>query len=197
MDNFLLAFIPIFVTVDAIGTLPIYVSLTHDFNEKIKKKIIFESLVTALCLSIGFIFLGKIIFKALGITMGDFMVAGGLILFCIAILDLLKPEKERRMPPDELGAVPLGTPLIAGPAVLTTVLMSVDQYGLPATLTAVSVNIALAGVVFTCADRLIKVLGKAGASALSKVMALLLAAIAIMMIRKGLYQILVLENVFR
>ena len=125
------------------------------------------------------------------------MVAGGVILFCIAILDLLKPGKERRMPPQEMGAVPLGTPLIAGPAVLTTSLMLVDQYGLSVTLVAVSVNILLAGLTFNCADTLIRVLGKAGASALSKVMALLLAAIAIMMVRKGLYQILVLENVFR
>lgn len=182
----LLAFVSVFVAVDAIGVLPIFVSLTHHLKPKEKRRVIFQSLWTALSLAVCFIFLGKGLFRLLGITVGDFMVAGGAILFCIAIMDLLRPGKQRRMPSEDLGAVPIGTPLIVGPAVLTTSLMIVDQYGVVPTLVSVTVNVLLTGLVFSFSGRLIKVLGKSGAAALSKIMALLLGAIAVMMIRKGI-----------
>lgn len=190
MRNILLAFVPLFVAVDALGVLPIFVTLTHGLSIKKKRTVIYQSILTALCLAVSFIFLGKAVFKFLGITIGDFMIAGGAILFCIAIIDILNPGKEHRFPSKELGAVPLGTPLIVGPAVLTTSLMIVPEYGLGATLISVSLNVLLAGFVFYCSEVLIKILGKAGSKALSKVMALLLAAIAIMMVRKGILQIL-------
>ncbi len=189
--SFLLAFIPIFVAVDAVGTLPIFISLTLGIDQKRKKVIIAQSIITALCLAIGFIFLGKIVFRFLGITMGDFMVAGGIILFCIAIMDLLSSGKERRVPAEELGAVPIGTPLIVGPGVLTTSLMIIDSYGFAPTILAVLANVLLAGGIFTFSDQLIKILGKSGSRALSKVMALLLASIAVMMIRRGLMQLFI------
>ncbi len=190
MIDLLAAFIPIFVAVDAIGTLPIYVSLTQGIKSEDKKRIILQSIATALCLAIGFIALGRLIFKFLGITMGDFMIAGGAILFCIAILDIVNPTKQKPLPVDELGAVPLGTPLIVGPGVLTTCLMMVDQHGLSPTILAVLMNILIAGMVFYFADHMIRIFGQSGSRALSKVMALLLAAIAIMMIRKGIFQAL-------
>jgi multiple antibiotic resistance protein len=120
--------------------------------------------------------------------MGDFMIAGGAILFCLAITDIISPVKERRIPGTELGAVPLGTPLIVGPAVLTTSMVIISQYGLLATLVSVLVNIVLAGVIFSSSSVLLKVLGEAGSKALSKIMSLLLAAIAVMLARKGLAQ---------
>lgn len=190
MKEFLLAFIPIFVAVDAIGLLPIFASLTEGLDKARRQKIIVQSIITALCLAITFVIMGREVFKFLGITVPDFMIAGGGILFCIAILDLLTQSKERRLPPDELGAVPIGTPLIVGPAVLTTSLITVDQHGTGIALCAVLLNILLAGVVFSFADRLISVLGKTGAQALSKVLSLFLAAIAIMMIRRGVLEII-------
>jgi len=188
VKNILLSFIPIFVAVDAIGVLPIFVSLTEGIDEKKKAKIIAQSVVTASCLAVGFIFLGKAVFKVLGVEMGDFMIAGGAILFCLAITDIINPVKERRIPGQELGAVPLGTPLIVGPAVLTTSIVIISQYGLAATLISVLVNIVLAGVIFSLSGVVIKVLGEAGSKALSKVASLLLAAIAVMLARKGLTQ---------
>jgi multiple antibiotic resistance protein len=182
----LLSFIPIFVAVDAIGVLPIFVSLTEGIEPRQKTKIIIQSMFTALCLAVGFIFLGKAVFKLLGITIGDFMVAGGAILFSLAVIDIINPVKRRRIPDKELGAVPLGTPLIVGPAVLTTSMVIISQYGLLATIISVYVNIFLAGVIFYLSSVLIEVLGEAGSKALSKIMSLLLAAIAVMMIRKGI-----------
>jgi len=188
--NIALAFIPLFVAVDAIGIAPIFVSLTVHLEQKDKNKIILQSMLTAICLAIGFIFLGKAVFKLMGITIGDFMVAGGSILFCIAIIDILSQTKQRHIPADELGAVPLGTPLIVGPAVLTTSMLIVSQYGLSATIISVIVNILLAGLILKLSSFLIKALGESGSKALSKIMSLLLASIAVMLIRKGVSQII-------
>jgi len=185
LRNILLSFIPLFVAVDAIGVMPIFVSLTEGLNNKEKTKIIIQSMLTAFLLAISFILVGRVIFKLLGITMGDFMVAGGAVLFCIAIIDLANPTKERRIPDEDLGAVPLGTPLIVGPAVLATSLLMISEYGLTATVLSVIANILVAGFVFRMSVILIKVFGKAGTKALSKIMSLFLAAIAVMLIRKG------------
>ncbi|MDD5006270.1 MAG: MarC family protein [Candidatus Omnitrophica bacterium] len=184
-NNYLLAFIPIFVAVDAIGVLPIFISLTEGIKKINKRRIILNSSITAIILAVAFIFLGKAVFKVLGITIGDFMIAGGFILFCIAIRDILIPGKQHRVAPKELGAVPLGIPLIVGPAVLTTSLILIAEYGMAATLVSVVANVVLAGLIFMSSDILIKILGENGTRALSKVTSLLLAAIAVMMIRKG------------
>jgi len=184
--NIVLSFIAIFVAVDAIGVLPIFISLTEGMSQKEITQVILQSALTALCLATGFVFLGKGVFHLLGITMGDFMIAGGAILFCLAITDIINPVKKRRVPSKDLGVVPLGTPLIVGPAVLTTSMVIISQYGLLATLISVVANILLAGAIFASASVLIKVLGEAGSKALSKITSLLLAAIAVMLIRKGL-----------
>jgi len=175
--DILLSFISIFVAVDAVGVLPIFVSLTEGTEPSERTRIIIESMLTAICLAVGFIFLGKALFRILGITIGDFMIAGGAILFCLAITDIINPVKKRRIPGQQLGAVPLGTPLIVGPAVLTTCLVMISQYGLLATLISALANILLAGMIFNLSSVLMKVLGEAGSKALSKIMSLLLAAI--------------------
>ena len=186
LRDILLSFIPLFVAVDAIGVLPIFVSLTEGLTSKEKNKIIIQSMFTASLLAIGFIYIGKLVFKLLGIELGDFMVAGGAVLFCIAIIDIINPTKDRRMPAKDLGAVPLGTPLIVGPAVLTTTLLIISEYGLLPTVISVIANILVAGLIFSGSIWLIKVLGEAGTKALSKIMSLLLAAIAVMLMRKGI-----------
>ncbi len=190
MKNILLAFIPIFVAVDAMGLLPVFVSLTQGIKRKEKVEVIIQSMVTALCLAVSFIFLGKVVFRLLSITVGDFMVAGGAILFCIAIVDIMNPVKHHRVPGETLGAVPLGTPLIVGPAVLATSLIMIEEYGIYATLISVLLNILLVGLVFVFSDVLLKSLGVAGSRALSKVTSLLLGAIAVMLIRKGIMLVL-------
>ncbi len=114
------------------------------------------------------------------------MIAGGAILFCLAISDVLNPVKERRRPDANLGAVPLGTPLIVGPAVLTTSMVIISEYGFWPTVISVLLNIALAGLIFASSGGFMRVIGEAGTKALSKIASLLLAAIAVMLIRKGL-----------
>ena len=192
--DILLAFIPLFVAVDAIGVLPMFISLTKDIERKERIKIIIQSMITAMVLALGFVFIGKEIFRLLGIEMGDFMIAGGAILFSLAIIDIVNPTKKRRNPTTELGAVPIGTPLIAGPAVLTTSMLIISEYGLFATTISIIINILLAGAIFSMSEYIINILGEAGSKALSKVTSLLLAAIAVMLIRKGLIEIISMSH---
>lgn len=190
LNNILLSFIPLFVAVDAIGVMPVFVSLTEGLERKERYKIIIQSMITAAGLAVGFVLVGRLVFRVLGIAMGDFMIAGGVVLFCLAIIDIVNPIKRRRVPGTELGAVPLGTPLIAGPAVLTTSILIVNEYGLFAAMFSILSNILLCGLVFRISSLLMKLLGTSGSKALSKVFSLLLAAIAVMLIRKGLMQFL-------
>ncbi len=191
MDHLLLAFIPMFFAMDPLGILVIFVGLTSSLTPEQKHKTIVQSLMTATLLAFGFIFLGKAIFNFLGISMGDFMIAGGLILFCLSIVDMLsQPGEVSKSRSSDLGSVPLGTPLIVGPAVLTMALMLMNQYGPGIALTAVLSNILIVAIVLFLSDKLIRILGTNGSKALSKVMSLLLAAIGVMMIRKGIIEIM-------
>jgi len=188
------AFIPLFVAVDAIGIMPIFLSLTEGLSRGEKIKVIIQSVITAICLSVGFLYLGKAVLRFLNVTIGDFMVAGGILLFSLALIDIVTSRKKRRMPNEELGSVPLGTPLIAGPAVLTTSLMMLGEWGMMPTLIALLINIVLAGIIFFGADVLIKFIGNSGARALSKIASLLLAAIAVMLIRRGVVYLIALHS---
>jgi multiple antibiotic resistance protein len=183
--NFVQAFVPIFFAVDAIGVLPLFVGLTEGLEKADRRRVLRQSLITAFVVAVGFVVLGKSIFVLMGITVSDFMVAGGVMLFVMAILDLVSDRKRERQTAATVGAVPLGTPLIIGPATLTMAIILIDIYGLVETLLAIVANIALAGVIFLGADGLTRILGPAGSRAVSKVASLILAAIAIMMIRKG------------
>jgi multiple antibiotic resistance protein len=152
LKNIILSFIPIFVAVDAIGVLPIYISLTFDLGKRERIKIIISSVITASFLSIIFLFLGKFIFNFMGITVNDFMIAGGAILFCLSIIGIIDPEKKGGSPSTEFAVVPLGTPLIAGPAVLTTCLIVLAQYGLVPTLISLIINLIITGIILVMSD---------------------------------------------
>ncbi len=130
MTNFWLCFVPLFVAVDAIGVLPIFMNLTEGFNHSKRRRIIVQSIITATIVTLVFLAIGKSLFKMLGITVADFMVAGGMLLFIISIIDIITGEKKQRgIDQESLGAVPIGVPLIVGPAVLTTILLLVGEYG--------------------------------------------------------------------
>jgi multiple antibiotic resistance protein len=187
IKQFWLCFVPLFVAVDAIGVLPLYMNLTEGVDKPRLKKIIIQSVLTALAVALTFLFLGRLILRSLNISVADFMIAGGALLFVISLKDLLSTEKERNIVDYEsLGAVPIGVPLIVGPAVLTTILLLTDVRGTFPTIAATILNILIAGLVFLLSDHIYKFLGKVGAKIVSKVANLLLASIAVMMMRKGI-----------
>lgn len=184
-----LTFIPIFVAMDIFAVLPIFMSVTSAMPSKKKKAVVSQSIATALVVSLLFAAMGKSIFKILGITVDDFKVAGGLLLLVLSILDLTRYER-RLKPSGTVGVVPIGVPLIVGPAVLTTLLVLIDLYGAAPTMVSLLLNLFIVWASFLGANRIIKFLGESGIVALSKVMAILLATIAVMMIRLGLENII-------
>lgn len=189
--KFLLCFVPLFAAVDAVGLFPLYLALTEGLTPKVKSRVLRQMLLTAISVVVAFVFIGQMILQFVGVTISDFMVAGGTMLFIVAMTDLFATDKGRPpLDPESLGAVPLGVPLTVGPAVLTTVLLLANTYGrLPALLAAIA-NIVLAAVAFSFAARIEKLLGRNGIRTLSKIASLLIAAIAVMMIRRGIFDII-------
>ncbi len=186
-NRFLYCLIPLFVAVDPIGILPLYLGFTAELSEVGKRRVIRQSLLTAAIVVIGFALAGRWVLLYLQITIADFMMAGGILLFVLAMGDLFATEKSGVRPdPESLGAVPLGIPLMAGPALLTTVLLLTNSYGAVPALLAAMVNIGLAGVFFHAASSIERIVGPTGLRTASKMAALILAAIGVMMVRRGL-----------
>ena len=183
---FILSFIPLFVAIDVLGLVPIFLSLTGEMNPKQKKKLITDATLTALAVSLVFLFGGRMIFNFLGITENDFRVGGGIVLLVLAIVDLLFTGEKNRTPQTSVGVVPIGIPLIIGPAVLTTLLIVVDTYGYLAAVVGFLANLFIVWLIFRNSNLIIRIMGEAGSKAFAKVAALFMAAIAIMMIRVGL-----------
>ena len=187
MKSFWLCFVPLFVAVDVIGLLPLFISLTSGMNKKQIRKIILQSTITALAVALIFIAVGTGIFKLLNISVADFMIAGGSLLFVISIRDILAADKQpAQVDPESVGAVPIGVPLITGPAVLTTSLLLINEHSALITSLAIAANILIVGIMFMVAPLINRVLGKTGSKAVSKIISLLLAAIGVMVVRKGI-----------
>lgn len=187
LENFLKAFIPLFVAIDPIGLAAVFLAMGVGVPAERRKKIATQATWTGGLVALLFLFLGQTIFAALGITVSDFQVAGGLILFIIAAKDLIQSAAE--VPAklaDDFGVVPLGMPLIAGPASITTLILLAQTLGWAVTLAALVANLALVVLAFAYSDWLGRKIGATGLRAISKIISLLLAAIAVNMIRQGL-----------
>lgn len=189
LEPYMLTFIPIFVAVDAIGNIPLFIAMVEGMSKKQRHRIIVDSVATATILAILFMFIGKWVLRLVGITISDFQVAGGALIFVISIR-LLLPGTTKSLLSNghdkEIGVFPLGTPLITGPAVLTTTLMMLDSFGIMATFVSLIVNMFIVWVTLVRADSIMRLMGASGTRAFSKIMYILLAAIGVMMIRRGL-----------
>ena len=186
MNSCLLAFIRLFVAIDVIGILPIFYSLTEGPIATNRRQIANRAVLTAVAIGVAFLFAGNMLFDLLIITENDFRVGGGLILLVLAVNDLLFSGENRRQPCDDVGVVPIGVPLIIGPAALTTLLALVAAYSYGPALLALAANMLITVLVFHFADQIISRMHLSGARAISKIMSLFLAAIAVMMIRLGI-----------
>lgn len=186
-ENFLKAFIPLFVAIDPIGLAAIFLSLGTGVPVAQRKKIANQAAWTGGLVALLFLFLGQTIFTALGITVSDFQIAGGLILFILAARDLVHSAAETPAKlADDFGVVPLGMPLIAGPASITTLILLAQTLGWMVTLVALVVNLVLVVLAFAYSDWIGRKISATGMRAISKIISLLLAAIAVNMIRQGL-----------
>lgn len=193
IETLFLAFIPLFVAIDVFGVLPMFLSLTNGVSVIKKKKLITQATLTAVGISMLFLFAGKALFSFLGISEADFRIAGGILLLVLAIRDMVSSQTavERDSSPqgdaydDTVGVVPIGIPLTMGPAALTSLLISAEAHGVLVTFFALVLNLFIVWAVFRKSDLVLKFIGPSGSRAIAKVMALFLAAIGVMMIRMG------------
>ena len=172
LETFLTAFIPLFVAIDPIGLIPVYLGMAQGVPQDRRNVVANEAAVTALLIAVGFLFLGNFIFNALGITVNDFRVAAS--------------DRRDADARTDFGVVPLGMPIIAGPAMLTALLTLDSLTGRAVTLIALLVNLLLVLVALRAATFFQRVLGLRAMRAVSKIVALLLAAIAVNLVRRGL-----------
>ncbi len=188
LTRFLQAFIPLFVAIDPIGLAAIFLGLGQSIAPERRQKIADQAVWTGGLVALGFLFLGQSIFKALGISVADFQIAGGLILFILAARELVQSAAEPEKLPEDFGVVPLGMPLIAGPASITTllVLAQTKAVGVLVTLVALAINLALVVLALHYSEWLGRKIGGTGMRAISRIISMLLAAIAVNMIRQGM-----------
>jgi multiple antibiotic resistance protein len=184
--EFALAFVPLFVAIDAIGTLPIVLGLMEESKEPERVRIINIALMTAAVVGFAFLFLGKAVLRFLDIEVEHFAIAGGLVLLALALKDLTgtgmvdRPDRQ-----EMIAVVPIGTPLTAGPGTLATLLLLTDRLNDGAVALAFIANIVAAWLTFRFGDPVARVLGRGGLKAMSKIANLLLAAIAIRLVVDG------------
>ena len=185
-EKFLQAFIPLFVAIDPVGLAAIFLGLGQGLARSQRQKVARQATLTGGAVALGFLFLGSNVFAAVGVTVSDFQIAGGLILFILAARDLVQSPAALEKMPVDFGIVPLGMPLIAGPALITTLLLLDQTLGVAVTLAALVTNLVLVVLAFAFSDQLGRLIGATGLRAISKIIAMLLAAIAVHMIRQGL-----------
>ena len=186
LTKFLQTFIPLFVAIDPVGLAAVFLALSHDALPAVRRRIAWQATLTGGLVAVGFLLLGRNVFAAVGISGSDFQIAGGLILFILAARDLTQPEGAPAKLPEDFGIVPLGMPLIAGPALITTLLVLVQTQGMRMTVAALGVNLGIVALAFVCSEWLGRRVGETGLRAISKIISMLLAAIAVAMIRRGL-----------
>lgn len=189
-NDLIMAFIPLFVAIDVPGLVPLFISLTTGMTLKVKRRLIVEATLTAGAVALIFLVLGKLIFRFLGITENDFRIGGGIVLIVLAVTDLLFTSDERKASNASVGVVPIGIPLIMGPAALTSIIIIVDAYGYWISMISLVLNLFIVWFIFRHSDVVIKIMGDGGARAFAKVASLFMVAIAVMMIRVGIQNIL-------
>jgi multiple antibiotic resistance protein len=185
-EYLLLTFVPLFIVIDALGNLPFIISFSEGMSKRDRRKMIHVAAVTATIVGLAFLFFGQFILNVMGISVGSFAIAGGLILLVLSIKYILTGRMVEAIREEMIAVVPIGTPLLSGPATITTLLLLVGQFPLYIVLISFVLNLLIAWVIFLLGNQIVNFMGKGGLRAVSNVFNLLLAAIAITMIIRGL-----------
>lgn len=197
MNAYIESFLPLFVAVNLPGILPMYLGLTENLSAAERRRLTFLAVTTGTIVSVLILFAGQLVFSLLGITVNDLRVGGGLILLVLSISNLIFGDYRRRDPrhgePEldaedaaSVGVVPLGIPLIIGPAAITSILVSREAFGYLPTLVSLSVNMSLVFLTLAFAPWIGRVMPPAVSRAVAKVASLFLAAISVALIRVGI-----------
>jgi multiple antibiotic resistance protein len=192
----------VFAIVDPIGTLPFFVSLTDGFQEADRRIVLNRAVMVLGGILGGFALFGRFLFLAFGFTLAAFEIAGGILLFVVAYDMLVHGEvararlsdadrAEAQAHRDEISIVPLGIPLLAGPGAISTVMIYEGNAGSDPILilgTFVAIGIATAATYFILryGQRILRRIGRVGIMAMTRILGLLLAAVAVQFVLNGL-----------
>jgi len=185
INELIRSFIAIFVVMDAIGNISIFAGLNKGFSHNKKIENIKRAVTIATIVLLIFLFLGNQLLKYFGINISSFKIAGGIVLMIIGLQIVLGLKFMKRSDMHELAIVPMATPLITGPGVITTVLILVGLYGYWIPLIASAANLLVTFVFLRYSEPLLKVIGKQGADVISRIMGLIIVAIAVEFIIQG------------
>lgn len=185
------ATIALFVVVDPLGNVPIFISLTKSMNETQRKSTFRTATITGLMLLLAFALAGQQILILFGISLYSFMVAGGILLLIVAIrLLVVGGWHETLDSPEAVGAVPIGFPLLVGPGAITTSILNLQSSGIIITLLSVLITFIIVWFVLRYVNPIYRLLGKTGSLVVTRLMALFIAAIAVQYILQGAKYIL-------
>jgi multiple antibiotic resistance protein len=193
LQSFVLTFVPLFIVIDALGNLPFIISLSEGISTREQRKMVHLAIITATIVGLAFLFFGQFILNVLGISVGSFAIAGGIILLVLSVKYMTTGRMVDIIKEDMVAVVPLGTPLIVGPATITTLLLLAAQFPLYMVLISFALNLLIAWVIFLQSSQIVRFMGEGGLRAVSRVFSLLLAAIAVSMIIQGLDMVGVLN----
>ena len=183
--NLAKAVLVLFIIVDPLGNIPIFMSLTDKMTKTERRKVFNTATLVGCILLLAFAFAGQEIFNIFGISIFSFEVAGGILLLIIAIKILISGSLESHTESASIGAVPIAMPLLVGPGAITTTIFNLQYYGVAVTVISVFVVLVLTWVILRYVDTFYRFLGKTGAMVIARVMALLIAAIAIQYVLLG------------
>ncbi len=186
-DDFLRSTIALFVVINPIGIIPLFASITQKMQKKERNRVLKTTVITAGALLMIFAVAGTQILSIFGITISSFMIAGGILLFVVSI-ELLTHGGWRfgGTVSDESGVVPLAFPLLAGPGAITTVILSFQTSGLIVTTLSIAIVIGLTYIVFYLTGTIYRILGRRGSLIITRIFAVLVAAIAVQYVVDGL-----------
>jgi len=193
-ESFLLNFVPLFIAIDALGNVPFFISLTEGMNSHEQRKTAHIAFITAAIVGLAFLFFGRFILNLMGISVGSFAIAGGIVLLVLSTKYLTTGRMVEIIKEEMTAVVPIGTPLTVGPATITTLLLLTSEYPIPMVLLAFMVNLVISWGAFLLSERIVRVLGRGGLKAVSRVFSLLLAAIAVTMVLRGLGMVGILDG---
>ena len=179
--------VALFIVVNPLGNVPIFVGLTKDMDKSQRKKTYQLATITGLILLTVFSLVGQNILVLFGISLSSFMIAGGILLLVVAVrLLIIGGWSEQPTASESVGAVPIGCPLLVGPGAITTSILNIQSFGILTTLLSVLLTFIIVWLILRFIDPIYRVLGKNGSLVITRVMALLIASIAVQYMLQGI-----------
>ena len=197
LDDYIREFVTVWVVVDPIGTVPVFIAVTATMSSKARRGVAFRAALISALILLAFIVGGQLLLEALEISLVSFQIAGGIVLFLFALQMIFGPGKpeselsENRPSREDVAVFPLAVPSLASPGAMLAVVVLTDnnRYSITeqAITTGVVLLVILAALIFMLAAGFInRVIGISGANILSRVMGLILAAVAVDNVRDAL-----------